>query len=339
MAANRVAIIIVNWNCAKDLIACLRSLNTLDDSDFCVVVCDNGSTDGSEEQVRQWLSRNSSRFGETLGVDDGDAHPIQENICYWINIGNNIGFAGANNVGIRFALKQRSIDYFWFLNPDTVVQPGSLRALRQYFARQSNYGICGSTLVYESDRRTIQTIGVSYSFGFGGGRQLGEGAAVDDVEILRSFEGRITYVPGASMLVTRWFVSEIGLMAEDYFLYYEELDWALRSGGKYKIGWAHESVVYHQEGGAIGSKSLSRPSDFSIYLMSFNALLITTRYRRLFILNCLVRLLLRASSYARKYGIGAAVPIFTAIRDFFLVGERRADAFRHSSKATKRRVL
>ena len=58
------------------------------------------------------------------------------------------------------------------------------------------------------------------------------------------------------MLVSRPFLERAGLMDEGYFLYYEELDWAARLPPGMGLGWAPESVVYHQEGGTTGGMLL-----------------------------------------------------------------------------------
>ena len=68
------------------------------------------------------------------------------------------------------------------------------------------------------------------------------------------------------MFVKKEFIDEIGLMSEEYFLYYEELDWAYRCKGKYKITCAIDSVVYHKEGkstgGRINKNNKSYTSDY-----------------------------------------------------------------------------
>jgi len=63
------------------------------------------------------------------------------------------------------------------------------------------------------------------------------------------------YVNGAAMLASRAFLEKIGLMEESYFLYFEELDWAMRAKGRFKLGYARESVIYHKEGSSIGSNA------------------------------------------------------------------------------------
>jgi GT2 family glycosyltransferase len=67
-----------------------------------------------------------------------------------------------------------------------------------------------------------------------------------------SVEAGLSYVAGASLCVTRAFVEQIGLLDESYFLYYEELDWAARSRGRFGIACADDSIVYHKGGASTG---------------------------------------------------------------------------------------
>jgi len=64
-------------------------------------------------------------------------------------------------------------------------------------------------------------------------------------------DGRLNYITGASMLVSRSFLEIIGLMSEDYFLYFEELDWSCRARNKFTLAYAPESIVYHKHRGSI----------------------------------------------------------------------------------------
>ncbi|MGC2659110.1 MAG: hypothetical protein WA324_14215, partial [Bryobacteraceae bacterium] len=61
-------------------------------------------------------------------------------------------------------------------------------------------------------------------------------------------ERELAYICGASMLVSTEFIREIGLMQEDYFLYYEEADWAMRGVGRFRLGFAPQSHVFHKSG-------------------------------------------------------------------------------------------
>lgn len=89
----------------------------------------------------------------------------------------------------------------------------------------------------------------------------------------------MNYVEGASMLVTRHLLVEIGLLCEDYFLYFEEADWAIRAKDRFKLGYAPQSIVYHKVGGSIGTSSNpAKISYTSDYFNIRNRLLFTRRF-------------------------------------------------------------
>lgn len=89
----------------------------------------------------------------------------------------------------------------------------------------------------------------------------------------------MNYVEGASMLVSRQFLTEVGLLCEDYFLYFEEADWAIRAKGRFNLGYAARSIVYHKVGSSIGTSSNpAKMSYTSDYFNIRNRLLFTRRF-------------------------------------------------------------
>ncbi|HPX61882.1 MAG TPA: glycosyltransferase family 2 protein [Deltaproteobacteria bacterium] len=279
---KQALIILVNWNGWRDTLECLESLQLLDYPDFRVVVCDNASNDGSVNMIREWAAGNHLSFME---LPRHEAEELSEcNDLPWltlIRIDENLGFAGGNNVGIRFGLS-RAFDYFWLLNNDTVVEPGALKYLVQRMLEKPTIGICGSTIRLYENREKVQALG--------GGRYLqwlglpwhyGRYFKADSVEtVMQSVaEARMNYVEGASMLVSRRFVDTVGLLCEDYFLFLEEADWAVRAKAYFSLGYAPRSVVYHKIGASIGT--CSNPLKKS-YLCDFynirNRILFAKRY-------------------------------------------------------------
>ena len=111
-------------------------------------------------------------------------------------------------------------------------------------------GMLGSTLRYYDKPDTVQAMGgARLNRSNGTSRHIGQGARIDDLPTEGSaVEGEMAYVMGASMLVTRKFIADVGLMEEDYFLYFEEIDWALRAAGRFSIGYAPGSHVFHKSG-------------------------------------------------------------------------------------------
>lgn len=252
-----VHVILVNWNGWRDTVACVDSLGEAGYPRMEVTVVDNGSGDDSVEEIRRRCPE------ATL-----------------LRSPSNLGFAGGNNLGIRRALEEGA-DYCWILNNDTVVEKGALAALVDRMEGDTRAGICGSTLLYHDRPDTVQALGGgTYRPLLGITRSLGEGEPAAAERDVRAVEARMDYVAGASMLVSRAFLEEVGLMSEEYFLYYEEIDWALRAGERFRLAWAPGSRVRHKEGAAIGGGS-ARPSArsrLSDYYQLRNRLRLTRRH-------------------------------------------------------------
>jgi len=180
-----------------------------------------------------------------------------------IQTGKNLGFAGGNNVGIRYALAKNDFEYVWLLNNDTVIDREALKYLvykmyEEESLKANKIGVLGSTLIYYNDTDKIQAIG--------GGRIIrclgipklnGKGLEVKYVKnyILKN----IDYIFGASFFVRKSIFYKIGLMPEDYFMYWEETDWCKRIvDNRYKLSVAIDSKVYHKGSASIGFKSIEQ---------------------------------------------------------------------------------
>jgi GT2 family glycosyltransferase len=258
LPVSRVYIILVNWNGWRDTLECLESLLLLDYPDFRIVVCDNGSTDESPHLIKTWAEHRAVGFSEYPRVEaesggDLDADPV----LTLIRNDENLGFAGGNNVGLRHVLARDGADYCWLLNNDTVVESDALAHLVSRMQQQPLVGVCGSTIRLYHNRDRIQALGGGHYYRWIGlpwhyGRFTLWPGRIDRQE---RAESRMNYVEGASMLVSRHFLLEVGLLCEDYFLYFEEADWALRAKGRFKLGYAPRSAVYHKVGGSIGTSS------------------------------------------------------------------------------------
>jgi GT2 family glycosyltransferase len=271
-----VSVIILNWNGYQDTIQCLESILKLDYDRYRIVVCDNDSTDGSVEQIGSWCKNNRIDL-----ANPGDS----DRYMTLIQTGKNLGFAGGNNIGIRHALLDPECKYVWILNNDTVVEPNSLSALVSKCELDRNIGICGSKLIYYHDRSKVQAWGGGrYNQWSGISQHLGADRPSNLAVDVESIEQNIDYIIGASMLVARSFVETVGLMNEEHFLYFEELDWIARSANKYRLGYCHDSIVYHKEGASTGLNSnRSKGSSMTDYHAK-RSLLIYTRNHALYAL-------------------------------------------------------
>jgi len=223
--AARVCIILVNWNGWQDTLACVESCRTLSYPNFEMVVIDNGSTDDSVARIRK-------RFPDVR----------------IITAGANLGFAGGNNLGITWAL-ERGASYVWLLNNDTVVEETSLSALVEALERNPSAGIVGSKIYFFDRPATLWFAGGFVSPSRGWTYHRGEGER-DNGQY--DSEEDIDYATGASLLVRREAVEQIGPMSEDYFLYWEETDWCERARqAGWRVVYVPTSRIWHKVGASI----------------------------------------------------------------------------------------
>lgn len=222
-----VFIIVLNWNGWQDTAACIESCRRLTYPGARIIVVDNGSTDGSETILRE-------RF------------PNVE----VIQAGGNLGFAGGNNVGIRRALTEGA-DYVWLLNNDTVVEPAALSELVRVAESDDRIGIVGSKIVYYDDPHLLWYAGATldpahpHRPAHRGLREEDRGQYDETAET--------GYVTGCSLLARRGMIERIGLLDDNLFLYFEDVDWSARARhAGWRLMYAPASVVRHKESASAG---------------------------------------------------------------------------------------
>jgi GT2 family glycosyltransferase len=300
-----VYVVIVNWRGWQDTIECLESLlRSAVDEEIRVVVCDNGSDDESLERIRDWASgRLCAWTPPTHPLRELAWPPLPKPIPYVeydraeaerggdpaervplviVRVGANRGFSAGNNAGLRYALARGDFEHAWLLNNDTIVPPDALQALLDTAREDAAIGMCGSTLLYHHDPTQVQTLGgAEYNRWLALPRHIGAFSPADAPVDQARVTARLAYVSGASMLVSRALLERVGLLDESYFLYFEELDWATRAAGRFRLGYAAASRVYHKEGASIGAHSRAvQKNEVADYHFLRNRLLYTRRYAR-----------------------------------------------------------
>ena len=303
VTAPQVYILILNWNGWRDTVECLESVFKIHYPAFRVIVCDNQSEDNSIGFLRMWAEGNFNlKISEANQLKDYLLPPVPKPIPYmicddaeidtnpagdnggarFIIIRNrcNYGFAGGNNIGLRYILARNDFDYVWLLNNDTVVAPDALTHLVERMAESQDTGICGSTLLFYHNPKLIQALGgAKYHHWLGFTRQVAAGQIFPAAIAKETVESKINYIIGASMFVSKRFLLDTGLMCEDYFLYFEELDWAVRAKGRYSLGYAPKSVVFHKEGASIGcNRILKQRSLYGDYYLIINKIRFTRKF-------------------------------------------------------------
>jgi GT2 family glycosyltransferase len=212
-----VVCVVLNWRRPEDTVACIQSLLLSVYDNLRIVVVDNGSNDGSAALIEKTFSH----------IDNLEVISLQE----------NVGFSAGNNVGIRHALGMGA-DFVWILNNDTVVHREALTNLVKVLEDNPKAGAVGATL-FHMDRPNVVQGGagdISVVTGFSRGHH---GVTAN---------GEVDYLCGASLVLRREAIEEVGLVDEGYFLYWEDSDLSLRLG---VAGWqlfiSDAAVVWHQE--------------------------------------------------------------------------------------------
>lgn len=271
---KKVYIVLLNYNNSEDSIECLESILKLHYINYQIIIIDNSETLQYFEELQSWAEGQSSSF---LSIDEKDflLESKKEKILF-VKAKENKGFAAGNNLALKYILNQKEQDsYIWLLNNDTVLEKNSLADIVSEIDKQdisNSKVIYGTALLEYDDPTKVQSLGGLYHPKTGLTSHLGEGISIN--EAILNFEKiveKASYPIGASMIIKYHDLESIGLLSEDYFLFYEELDWVYRAkqnGGSLKI--LPVFGIYHKQGNSTKSKINEQKSEF-IDLVSMNS--------------------------------------------------------------------
>ena len=285
-----VSIITINYKNYLDTIECLASLLKMGYYPFQVIVIDNNSPNDSFARIKKWLKAeegvafnwDSLNMGEVFELSnpvsfisycyDGqefieeekqllnnstDSEKAKKNSEYpliLINSNKNLGFSGANNLGVKFALKNNSPEFFWFLNNDTVVEKLALSALINTISKDQEIGLVGSKLLYYYNPDYIQYLGggkIKYNYATFP-YQDSKDFVAEDIE----FRG---YITGASFLIKKEVTDRVGLWDENFFMSVEDVEYSFRiKKAGYKLYACSGSRIYHKDGASTKTKKENR---------------------------------------------------------------------------------
>lgn len=242
MMKPSIVAVILNWNKAKDTLACLDSLGP----EIASVIVDNCSQNNSLEIIRQ-------------AKPDVPLLALEE----------NCGYAGGNNSGIAWALAQ-NCEWILLLNDDVHLAPGGLETLLLAGQNNPRAGFVGPLVLHCQPDNVIQSAGgwldSRWRTGHRGENQL-ECGQYQQIESM-------AWLSGCVLLVRSQMVCEIGLLDERYFLYEEDLDWCLRGR---KAGW---DVLFVPQVKAwhAGVNPNYEPKPYVTYYMTRNHLLLLAKH-------------------------------------------------------------
>ena len=227
-----VNVIVLNWNGWSDTLECLASLEQLNYPHYRVIVVDNDSTDDSVSRIRE-------RF------------PMVE----VVETGKNLGFAGGCNAGIERSLGE-GVEYVWLLNNDTTVEPGALQALVEKARSDSRIGAVGSAIYSAEVPERLEA--------WGGGRvSFWLGRSMHFVKPVG--DETLQFITGASLLLPRTVIQDLGLLDDAFFMYWEDADYCFRLR---KAGWrlavSGQSKVWHKGSASVGIRSARMDTYFNM---------------------------------------------------------------------------
>lgn len=222
-----IAVILVNWKKYNLTSNCIDSLNKSNYKNFKIILVDN-------------------EYSEKSLIDLRNKH--KELIVFKEK--NNLGFAGGNNIGIRYAL-ENDYDYIMLLNNDTEVKENFILPLVERIERDHSLGAVQPLILNFSNKSIIWNAGGKLN------KFLGITSTRLNNNKLNSsivFDDYTDWISGCCILIKSEILTKVGLLDEKFFNYYEDVDWSLRMKNLgYDLGFVKESIIYHH--GSSSSKN------------------------------------------------------------------------------------
>ncbi len=243
-----VFIILVNYNGEADTIECIQSLNGILYDNYRIVLVDNGSSKPISAAGKSFFEKN----------------------CHVIYHDRNSGFAGGNNIGIQYAIKEGA-DLVLLLNNDTTVEPDFLNVLVEQYEKNKAAGAMGSRINYFDNKNMIWYGGGYFEPKDGWGRhEKNREICVGRTGIVKE----VTFITGCLMLIPKNTIEKIGLLDDSLFLYFEDVDYCCRiTKAGMKMLYCEDAVIYHKVYG-----STSGNSDIRYYFFLRNIPVIIKRH-------------------------------------------------------------
>lgn len=258
MSLPRVAIIIINWNGYEYTKRCLESLYVCKYPNFRICLVDNASTDGSGDRLYQEFP--------------GQHH---------INMSENTGFTGGNNVGMQWALGE-GFECIMLLNNDTTVEPDFLSYLVESIQANPALAAVQPKMYFMHDKNKIWNAGGKFNKYLGITRSIGIGK-LDSGQFDQS--GHTDWITGCCLLVKSEVIRQVGMLDDRFFAYWEDVDWSFRmKSSGWQLWYDPRSKIYHVAGAASNTKEKGKEgflSPMAIYLEVRNHMIIVKKYGKM----------------------------------------------------------
>jgi GT2 family glycosyltransferase len=242
MHEKKIGIILVNYNGLDDTLECINSIKKNNYNNFTIIVVDNNSTIGNIELALQHISQ---------------VELIKNEV--------NCGFAIANNVGIQRALKI-GVDYIILLNNDTIVKQDFCE-LMVTIARNNNAKVLTCKISYFAKPDSIWYSGGEFDFKKGYGIHYTDNHLADEVN-------EVSFISGCCLMAIKEVFEEY-LLPEDYFMYFEDVDFSILLKEKgYQLYYTPMVEISHKVSASVGVES-----PFFIYYWNRNRIVLFEKYK------------------------------------------------------------
>ena len=237
-----VGIVISNYNGWQDTVQCLESLQKQTYRDFEIIMLDDASTTDSVQQLQKHLTENTVFLPQEA----------------------NVGFAAANNVGMRRALAD-GCDWVLLLNNDTVAAPDFLETL----LRETPAGaVSCPKMLFLDPPDEIWFAGGELDRATGKVRHLGghekDGPAFAEKK-------QVSFITFCCVLLPRQVIEQVGFLDETLFMYCEDVDYCIRlADAGVPLWFLPDARIWHKAGGSAGGM-------LSVYYITRNTLYLTCK--------------------------------------------------------------
>lgn len=305
-----LGVVLVTHNSADVIIDCLETLlaaAAADGTKISVAVVDNASSDGTVDAIQAWAKGCKPYMppADLPFEHNSVSKPLPAGTLTVVKAKVNGGFAAGVNIGLKYFFTNPTVDRVWVLNPDSVIPLGTPKAFATH--DPGPFSIMGGRVTYYDRPDMIQIDGGTIN------RYTGVTGNINLYTNIKNAvfpdANRIDFITGASMVTSRAHYESAGPMPEDYFLYYEEGDWAMRRG-TLPLAVCAGARIYHRGGSAIGSPVPGRPaSPFSLYFKHRARMRFVRRYLPLSLITAWIYTFAKTAQYAIKGWRAEAVAV------------------------------
>jgi GT2 family glycosyltransferase len=249
---------VLNWNQPELTIACLDSLLEADPRPAHVVVIDNRSKDSSLQRMLAWAGRAGMPY-QMVATDTRDA-PAPNSSPAWLTIvasSTNRGFAGGNNVALRYLAKWTPVTHFLLLNNDATVASDFFAEIQRALRTNPDAGLLTGTILEDEPGDKVW---------YAGAKENRLRALISHTFEIPSSDAAVPtpFISGCAMLISRPVLESIGPLAECYDpIYWEDAEYSARAReAGFPVLYAPKAIVRHKVGASVGRLFVSAPTTF-----------------------------------------------------------------------------